>query len=74
MAIILFGSGWNEQYEVNSYGEITKHGYRTDYTLNGNDIRLARDSRTIGWLHSGGAVNYANDYNGDKPFRNWENK
>ncbi|MDE7455068.1 MAG: hypothetical protein K2M64_04495 [Clostridia bacterium] len=73
MAIIIEGSGYNETYEVNSWGDITKHGFRTDFKLRGNDICLSSNSRTIGWLRSGGTVDYANDYNGNKPFRRWKN-
>lgn len=72
MAIVLEGWG-SDKFEVNSWGEITKHGFRTDFRLCGNNICLTSNSRTIGWLHSGGSVGYANDYNGDKPFLRWKN-
>lgn len=66
------------QYYVNPYNEIVKTstGSRTPFKVVGNDIYLVTDSRmiAIGWMHPGGAVNYANDYSGERPFTQWEEK
>ncbi|MBD5632205.1 MAG: hypothetical protein HDP34_03130 [Clostridia bacterium] len=72
----LYGSGYGDSYYVNGYNEILKSGTgsRTGFKMIGNSICLVSDSRTIGWLHPGGVVNYANDYYGARPFSSWEKK
>lgn len=72
----IIGTSYYEKYTVNSWGEIIDaRGYRTGFKLNGNEIMCETSSRyvTAGWLHSGGSVSYANDYNGNKPFSSWSN-
>lgn len=73
---ILNGYGFGESYYVNSFNEIVNSstGNRTQFKMIGTTICLVSDSRSVGWLHSGGAVNYANDYAGEKPFASWESK
>ncbi len=68
----LSGRGYGDNYTVNSYNEIVDAGgRRTGYVLRGNEILLSSNYRTVGWLHSFGAVDYANDYNGEKLFSRW---
>ena len=71
MTIEGYGSS---KYTVNGGGEIIDvSGWRTGFKLNGNEILFETSSRYVvaGWLHSGGQVNYANDYSGSKPFSRW---
>ena len=73
--LIIHGQGFGEFYKVNDYGDIVdRGGSRTGFRLRGNDILRDSDSRTIGWLHSPSSVDYANDYDGAKPFMRWEKK
>lgn len=50
-----------------------KYGQRTGFRLDGDDVLDERGDRvqTIGWLRGNGTVDYANDYEGDKPFMRW---
>lgn len=67
----IYGSCYRENFTVNSYGEIVDSGNgRTGYILRGNEI-LNGNFKTVGWLHYGGAVNYANDYSGNRLFMRW---
>ena len=69
---VIYGSG-NDKYEIDGYGYIMKYGQRTGFRLDGDDVLDERGDRvqTIGWLRGNGTVDYANDYEGDKPFMRW---
>lgn len=69
---VIYGSG-NDKYEIDGYGYILKYGQRTGFRLDGDDVLDERGDRveTVGWLRGNGTVDYANDYEGDKPFMRW---
>lgn len=74
--LLLIGSGYNDVYEINSYGNILQDGRYTEYRLIGREIVLEENAlKTIGFLigsGSAGSVEYHNGHSGERPFYRWE--